>query len=294
MLLRIPFRALIQRKVESFNCGRTAENTWYDMDRPELHIMASPPFEGLGNAMTDAAEDGQRNVRMKGNSPMLNLLYVEDDPDIAHRVCELAERQNMNVRLVVTGEEGLRQASAGEFDLIILDRMLPDMNGLEIVRRLREAGVGTPVLMLSALGRSEHRVEGLESGVDDYIAKPFDPDELIARVRALHRRSTGQAHSAVILYGDLECHVKARAAYRDSRHIPLSPKEFELFKYFMEQAGEVVTREMLLRDVWKLNFDPQTNVVDVNVGRLRRKLENGFERPALETVWGTGYRLVEN
>ena len=112
-------------------------------------------------------------------------------------------------------------------------------------------------------------------------------------MRALHRRSTGREHSAVILYGAFECHVKARTAFRDNRHLPLSPKEFELFRYFMENAGEVVTREMLLRNVWKMDFDPQTNVVDVNIGRLRRKLEDGFERPALETILGSGYRLLD-
>ena len=112
-------------------------------------------------------------------------------------------------------------------------------------------------------------------------------------MRALHRRASGREHSAVILFGAFECHVKARTAFRDNRHIPLSPREFELFRYFMENAGEVVTREMLLRDVWNMSFDPQTNVVDVNIGRLRRKLEEGFDSPALETVWGTGYRLLQ-
>jgi DNA-binding response OmpR family regulator len=146
--------------------------------------------------------------------------------------------------------------------------------------------------MLSALGRSDDRIEGLDSGVDDYLAKPYEPDELIARVRALHRRAAGMAHSAVILFGDLECHLKARTAFRQGRHIPLSPKEFSLFRYLMENAGEVVTRDMLLRNVWNLNFDPQTNVIDVNVGRLRRKLEEGFGTAVLETVWGLGFRLV--
>ena len=170
--------------------------------------------------------------------------------------------------------------------------MLPDMDGLQIVSRLRESGVDAPVLMLSALGRSSNRVEGLEAGVDDYLGKPYEPDELIARLRSLVRRTEGRSHSAIVIYGQFECHVKARTAFRRNVHIPLSPKEFELFRYFMENAGEVVTREMLLRDVWKMNFDPQTNVVDVNIGRLRRKLEQGFDTPALETIWGTGYRLT--
>lgn len=222
----------------------------------------------------------------------LDILYVEDDVRLAEEVSRLMAADGHRLSWTDSGEEGLKRAASTAFDVVILDRMLPDLSGIELVRRLREAGVAAPVLMLSALGRAENRTEGLDAGVDDYMAKPFDPPELSARVRALHRRAAGLAHSAVILFGDLECHVKARTAHRLGRHIPLSPKEFTLFRYFMENAGEVVTREMLLRNVWNLSFDPQTNVIDVNVGRLRRKLEEGFDTPVLETIWGTGYRLV--
>jgi DNA-binding response OmpR family regulator len=222
----------------------------------------------------------------------LNILYVEDDTRQAEEVARLMTGAGNRLSWTASGEDGLARAAAEPFDLVILDRMLPDMSGIDVVRRLRDAGVAAPVLMLSALGRADNRTEGLDAGVDDYMAKPFEPSELLARVRALHRRATGQAHSAVILFGDLECHVKARTAHRQGRHIPLSPKEFALFRYLMENAGEVVTREMLLQHVWNLSFDPQTNVIDVNVGRLRRKLEEGFGTPVLETVWGTGYRLV--
>jgi len=223
----------------------------------------------------------------------LNILYVEDDPRAAEQVEELAARGGDTLVWAVDGATGLLRAGAEQFDVIILDRMLPDLDGISVLRRLRESGVGTPVLMLSALGRSCDRAEGLDSGADDYLAKPFEAGELLARVRALHRRASGRAHSAVILFGAFECHVKARTAFRDNRHLALSPKEFELFRYFMDNAGEVVTREMLLRDVWHMNFDPQTNVVDVNIGRLRRKLEDGFASPALETIWGSGYRLLD-
>jgi DNA-binding response OmpR family regulator len=222
----------------------------------------------------------------------LNILYVEDDTRQAEEVARLMAEAGNRLAWTASGGDGLARAAAEPFDLVILDRMLPDMSGIDVVRRLRDAGVSAPILMLSALGRADNRTEGLDAGVDDYMAKPFDPPELLARVRALHRRAIGQAHSAVILFGDLECHVKARTAHRQGRHIPLSPKEFALFRYLMENAGEVVTREMLLRHVWNLSFDPQTNVIDVNVGRLRRKLEEGFGSPVLETVWGTGYRLV--
>ncbi|MBT0667727.1 response regulator transcription factor [Novosphingobium profundi] len=223
----------------------------------------------------------------------LNILYVEDDARAARQVCELAAKTGDTVHWAATGSDGLKRAGVEPFDVIILDRMLPDLDGLTILARLRESGIGTPVLMLSALGRTTDRAEGLDGGADDYLAKPFEAEELLARLRALHRRASGSTHSAVILYGAFECHVKARTAFRANRHLALSPREFELFRYFMENAGEILTREMLLRDVWKMNFDPQTNVVDVNIGRLRRKLEEGFDSPALETIWGSGYRLLE-
>ena len=223
----------------------------------------------------------------------MKLLYIEDDARAAAEMSDIVREQGDTLAVESNGADGLRRAGLESFDVIILDRMLGDADGLELIKRLRGIGVSTPILMLSALGRTSDRAEGLEAGADDYLAKPFEPIELIARVRALNRRASGREHSAVILFGKFECHVKARTAFRDNRHIALSPREFELFRYFMENAGEVVTREMLLRDVWNMSFDPQTNVVDVNIGRLRRKLEDGFDSPALETVWGTGYRLLQ-
>ncbi|MDE0878366.1 MAG: response regulator transcription factor [Sphingomonas bacterium] len=226
----------------------------------------------------------------------MNILYIEDDPRAAAALADIVAAGGDRLVWEASGESGLRQAASDAFDVIILDRMLPDLDGLAIVARLRAAGNDTPILMLSALARSENRVEGLDAGVDDYLAKPFEAHELIARVKALNRRATNRVHGAVILFGAFECHVKSRTAFRDGEFIALSPREFELFRYFMENAGEIVTRAMLLRDVWGMNFDPQTNVVDVNIGRLRRKLEIGTAMPApspaLETIWGSGYRLT--
>ncbi len=222
----------------------------------------------------------------------LSVLYVEDDEIIASATRDGAREHGVTIAVAKTGTEGLHRAGSDEFDVIILDRMLPDLDGIEIVTRLRAAGVTVPILMLSALGRAENRIEGLDAGVDDYMAKPFEPDELIARLRALHRRSTNREASALILFGNFECHVKARTVHRAGQHIPLSPKEFNLFKYLIENAGEIVTKDMLLRNVWNLNFDPETNVIEVNVNRLRRKLDEGFDAPCLETVRGMGYRLT--
>ena len=222
----------------------------------------------------------------------LCILCIEDDAETASKIGSTIQGAGHAFVWVDNAGEGLRRAGETPFDVIVLDRMLGEADGLQLLARLRESGVDTPVLMLSALGRTMDRTEGLDAGADDYLAKPFEGDELLARINALHRRASGRSHSAVILFGAFECHVKARTAFRDNKHLALSPSEFDLFRYLMENAGEVVTREMLLRHVWGMNFDPQTNVVDVKIARLRRKLEDGFDKPALETVWGSGYRLM--
>ena len=222
----------------------------------------------------------------------MKVLLIEDDLQTAQAVISILSRDGISVRHAADGENGLRLAGDPTIDVVVLDWMLPGIAGIDVLARLRGAAVEKPVLMLSALGRSDHRVEGLDRGADDYLAKPFEPAELIARLRALQRRTTVQARQPVLICGDIELQVLARTAHRAGRHLALSPKEFELLKCLMEHAGEVVTREMLLRDVWKLNFDPQTNVIDVNLVRLRRKIEDGFAAPCLETIRGRGYRLV--
>lgn len=223
----------------------------------------------------------------------LRLLYVEDDAVAANAVVGIGAASGHCVTWENTAVGGLKRAGAEVFDVIVLDRMLPDGDGLSVATRLRKAGVDAPILILSALDRAEQRIEGLEAGADDYLGKPYQPAELLARVQALHRRAGRLTNQTVLIHGLFECHLKARTAFRGDVHLPLSPKEFELFRYFMENAGNVVTREMLLRDVWNMNFDPQTNVVDVNIGRLRRKLCEGHVGPTLETVWGVGFRLTE-
>ncbi len=223
---------------------------------------------------------------------LARILLIEDDPVSAGIVMRALEAQHFEVTWCADGSHGLSEAGILPFDLIILDRMLPSLDGLTFMARLRDAGIATPILMLSALSRSENRVDGLEAGADDYLGKPFDDNELIARVRALLRRANNKVHSAVLLYADIEMHVKSRTVHRSGKHLPLSPKEFEILKLLMEHAGETVTRTMLLEKVWHLNFDPQTNVIDVNLSRLRIRLEEGFDHPILETVRGAGFRLI--
>ena len=221
----------------------------------------------------------------------MHVLLIEDDALTASAIAETLARDGWTLDAVATGAAGLARAGQAGVDVILLDRMLPDLDGVEIVARLRRAGVEKPVLMLSALGRAEERVEGLDGGADDYLAKPFEPSELIARLRALYRRAGALANQPILIRGDIVLNIQARTAHRAGRHLALSPKEFELLKFLMEHAGEVVTRQMLLLQVWKLSFDPQTNVIDVNLVRLRRKLDDGGASSCLETVRGVGYRL---
>lgn len=222
----------------------------------------------------------------------MGVLLIEDDARTAHAVMTLFSGEKITAEHVANGTAGLRRAGDPAIQVIVLDRMLPDFTGIEVLDRIRAAGIAKPVLILSALGRCAERVEGLDLGADDYLAKPFEPEELVARVRALLRRADAAARQPIYFHGDLELNVGARTAHRCGRHLALSPKEFEVLKLLMESEGALVTRSMLLRQIWKLNFDPQTNVVDVNLARLRRKLEDGFPTPCLKTVRGSGYRLI--
>jgi two-component system OmpR family response regulator len=218
------------------------------------------------------------------------LLVVEDDPLTAQAVADAAAALGCGVRIETTLPAGLAAAATGGFAVIVLDRMLPGGDGIDALARLRADGSQALVLILSALGRAVERVEGLEKGADDYLAKPFEPAELTARLRALLRRATvqGMDHD-LIAFGDVEIRMKARTVHIGRKHVPVSPKEFALVTFFARNAGHVVTRTQLLEQVWKLRFDPGTNVVDVHVGRLRRKLEEAAGRPLFQTARGEGY-----
>ncbi len=223
----------------------------------------------------------------------MSILIVEDDPVMAAHVAALMAADGYATTIAGNGDAGLKQAAAGAFSLVIADRMLPGLDGLSLVARLRTLDIATPVLILSALGRAANKVEGLEAGADDYLDKPFSDGELLARVRALLRRARKEPHPDVMLVGDVEIRIKARTVHRAGRHIALSPKEFELLRCLAEHAGSYVPRTLLLERVWNLRFDPQTNVVDVHVSRMRAKIEEAFDTPIILSARGEGYMLKD-
>lgn len=221
--------------------------------------------------------------------PMDRILIIEDDPETAAAVRAEAEALGCATDHRDTLPTGIEAATTGQYNVIVLDRMLPGGDGVDAMARLRAGGSTALILILSALGRAANRVEGLEKGADDYLPKPFEPDELRARLRALLRRGTIQVlDNDLLAFGDLEIRMKARTVHVRRAHVAVSPKEFELITYFARNAGQIVTRMQLLENVWNLHFDPGTNVVDVHVGRLRRKLEDAGSQ-AIQTARGEGY-----
>ena len=222
----------------------------------------------------------------------MRILVIEDDRATADYIGRGLHQEGHVAELVRDGKDGLVRALSEPFDVVVCDRMLPGMDGLAAVRALRAAGVATPVLMLTALGDVERRVEGLDAGADDYLAKPFAFSELLARVRALSRRPTVSAPAQTELaVGSLRMDLLRRTVARAGREIELLPTEWRLLEYMMRHPGQVLTRTMLLERVWDFAFDPTTNVVDVHVSRLRRKLEAPGETPLIRTVRGAGYVL---
>jgi two-component system OmpR family response regulator len=218
----------------------------------------------------------------------MRILVVEDDHEAAAYLVKGLTESGHRVALVGEGRDGLERATHESFDAMIIDRMLPGMDGLSIVAAMRAARNLTPVLVLSALGDVDDRVKGLRAGCDDYLSKPFAFAELLARLEALTRRGNAETRLAV---GDLEMDLLTRSVTRAGRIIDLLPREFRLLEYLMRHAGHIVTRTMLLEKVWDHHFDPQTNVIDVHVSRLRQKLDKGFATPLLHTVRGAGYTL---
>lgn len=223
----------------------------------------------------------------------MKLLVVEDDAAAASYLRQGLTEAGHTVDVAHDGEAGLHLALDGNYDVLILDRMLPRRDGLAIVRMLRADGKRTPVLLISALGQVDQRVEGLRAGGDDYLVKPYAFSELLARVEALARRARGPAddNPGVLRVADLELDLERRRVTRAGRLIRLQPRELRLLEYLMRRAGRVVTRTMLLEQVWDLHFDPQTNVVDSQISRLRAKIDRDFDRPLLHTLRGIGYRL---
>ena len=218
---------------------------------------------------------------------MDRILIVEDDSETAEAIAREVRALGCTPVWHATLDEGVAAATGdGEFRVIVLDRMLPGGDGVEAMARIRAGGSRALILVLSALGRAAQRVEGLEKGADDYLPKPFEPEELRARLRALLRRGTIEVlDNDLLAFGDLEIRLKARTVHVRRNHVAVSPKEFELITFFARNAGQVVTRMQLLENVWNLHFDPGTNVVDVHVGRLRRKLEEAGAQ-AIQTARG--------
>ncbi|MBK1663831.1 DNA-binding response regulator [Rhodospirillum rubrum] len=225
----------------------------------------------------------------------MRILVIEDDKEVAAHLLKGLREVGHVADSVADGRDGLFQAAGETYDLLIVDRMLPNVDGLTIVRTLRASGKTVPVLILSALGEVDDRVKGLRAGGDDYLVKPFAFAELLARIDALTRRTAGSdAEQTRLRAGEVEMDLLARRVTRGPRTIDLQPREFRLLEYLMRHADQVVTRTMLLENVWDYHFDPQTNVVDVHISRLRRKMDEGFAQPFLETVRGAGYVLRTN
>ncbi len=224
----------------------------------------------------------------------MHLLIIEDDRDAASYLEKGLKESGHAVDTVHSGREGLLMAAGGDYDVLIVDRMLPELDGLSLVRTLRATHNQTPVLFLSALGQVDDRVKGLRSGGDDYLSKPYAFSELLARIESLGRRRHGPVANGpetVLRYDDLVVDLLARRVERGGKELDLQPREFKLLEVLLRHAGQVMTRTMLLEKVWDYRFDPQTNVIDVHISRLRQKVDKGFAHPLIHTIRGAGYSL---
>ena len=221
----------------------------------------------------------------------MRILVIEDDTDTATYICKGLRESGHVTDIADNGEDGLFMASEQPYDVLIVDRMLPKRDGLSVIQTLRQREIQTPALILSALGDVDDRVNGLRAGGDDYLTKPFAFAELAARLEALARRADAPTAATSLQVDDLHMDLLAREVQRAGKHIDLQPREFQLLEYLMRHSGQVVTRTMLLENVWDYHFDPQTNVIDVHISRLRAKIDKGFDVALLHTVRGAGYVL---
>jgi two-component system OmpR family response regulator len=226
----------------------------------------------------------------------MKLLIVEDEPTVAQFIAQGLTKAGHSCDTANNGETGLALAldaqGANEYDVIILDRMLPKLDGMQLLQKLRAANVNTPTLFLSAKNRVEDKVTGLRAGADDYLTKPFAFEELLARVEILASRSApSSVNNTELILGELKLDLINRKVHRDGQEIDLQSKEFKLLEYLMLNEDKIVTRTMLLEKVWEYNFDPQTNVIDVHISRLRNKIDKGFAYPMIETIRGAGYKI---
>ncbi len=221
----------------------------------------------------------------------MRILVIEDDPEAASWLAKGLQESGHVVDVAHDGEEGLSLALEKIHDVLVVDRMLPKLDGLSIIRKVRSDGIKCPVLILSALSDVDERVTGLRAGGDDYLAKPYAFAELLARVEGLVRRTADEPQETRLRAADLEIDLLTRTVTRSGKPISIQPREFKLLEYLVRNAGHIVTRTMLLENVWDYHFDPQTNVIDVHVSRLRSKIDKGFNQPLLQTVRGAGYMI---
>src|ERR1700736_2402896 len=219
------------------------------------------------------------------------ILVIEDDPETAEQLVDSLATNGYQVDLAIDGTDGLRRGRSAEYAVMTIDRMLPGIDGIAVIRGLREGGIVTPTLIISALGEIDDRVRGLRAGGDDYLVKPFAFAELLARVEALARRSATVVKETVLRVGDLKLDLVSRTVTRNGREIELLPREFQVLEYLVRNEGRVVPRAMLLQDVWDLCFDPTTNIIDVYVGRVRRKVDGQQAYPLIHTIRGVGFSV---
>jgi two-component system OmpR family response regulator len=217
------------------------------------------------------------------------ILVIEDDPETAEQLVDSLSSNGYQVDLAPNGDDGFERGRSADYAVMTIDRMLPGIDGITVIRRIREAGIVTPALIISALGEIDDRVRGLRAGGDDYLVKPFAFAELLARVEALARRSATVVKETVLRVGDLELDLVLRTVRRGERDIELLPREFQVLEYLVRNAGQVVPRAMLLQHVWDLHFDPTTNIIDVYVGRVRRKVDGQQAYPLIHTIRGIGF-----